>query len=478
MARTRRRYSNSFVRSDAQAAVVDAAAPEKIPRRTSQQGGAKHIPTRLHSWSKSVAVVPSSGKGDHRWPCSQDPSTRSKNCPGAGSAVTPARGIPSWPEDILMEILSTVWHADLSPQERRAFLHSAPLVCKHWLQACARICFTSAYTVSARSDLFEPVSFKHLLGDPALDSITRTYTRQLPAPMSLPTSRHLEISLHLSLRYKDSGCIALTGLQRTAAGALPAPLLRDAIDTFRHLDYMPNLRSLVMEYRVHRDTDAAPLHRATFHVVHVDVEYHFFSHYNRDGGEGLSSHHPPTQHWIAEELGLLPTSVSRAVKREAMLNILPDLNLVSFTSPHASVDIAGPAVHQAIGDMISMGAGSVSGSKADDGRSIGVRVHRGLQGLLGTRFALVHGALDKNTCVVNYPPPAPQSRPLSRRRRQSVSFQFTTHNTIPPLPISVRGTALALVVNLGGVDSSSSDSNDLDIDGLREARIFSKRSSI
>lgn len=379
-----------------------------------------------------------------------------------------------------MEILSTLWLVDLSPRERRALLRSVPLVCKHWLQACARIFLTSTYIVSPRTDLFESLSFKNLLGDPSLEVIMRTYTRQLPAPKSPPTYRHIEISRHITLGYQDTGRGALVGTQGAGAGALPASLLRDAIDTLRYLDYMPNLSSLVMEYREHYDTDAAPLHRATFRVVHVAVEYHFFSHRNRNVNEDSSSHPNPTQHWIAEELGLLPTSVSRAAKRDHLLNTLPDLNLVSFTSPHANTHFDDPTVLRAIGDMISMGAGGVSTSKADDGRSIGVSVHGGLQGLEGKRFALVHGALNKNTCVVKPPNPAPQPPPLllPRRRRQSMSFEFNTNNTLPRLPNSVKGTALALVINLGGDESPKRDSEDICRSGLRETRIFSKKSSI
>jgi hypothetical protein len=412
------------------------------------------------------------------WSDIQDTSIRQKFRPETVSIIAPAKGTPCWSEDILMEILSTLWLVDLSPRERRAILCSVPLVCKHWLQACARIFLTNAYIVSPRTDLFEPLCFKNLLGNPSLESMTRTYTRMLSAPKSPPAYRHLEISRHLALGYQDTGCTALPGAQGTGAGALPASLLRDAIDMFRHLEYMPNLSSLVMEYRVYRETDAAPLHRATFRVVHVAVEYHFLSHWNRDENEDSSSHLNPTQHWIAEELGLLPTSVSRAAKRNHLLNTLPDLNLVSFTCPHANTHFEDPIVLRAIGDMISMGAGSVSTSKADDGRSIGVNVHGGLQGLEGKRFALVHGSLNKNNCVVKPPDPAPQPPPLPRRRRQSMSFQFNTNKTLPRLPNSVKGTALALVINLGDDESLNRDFDDVCTSGLREARIFSKKSSI
>lgn len=161
----------------------------------------------------------------------------------------------SIPIELLEEMLRCVWLSPMFTQERTAFTTSVALVSKSWLETLIRIIFRDVYIPSTPylahyqqiiSGSRSPFFHKFLIPQVSLGQLCRTIT--------LPFSGKLTTRHGLSFFQERS--------------------IRNLLSTFRGLPFMPDLRTLIVEYY-----NPASIGRIHFRapIVQVQLEYTFSS---------------------------------------------------------------------------------------------------------------------------------------------------------------------------------------------------------
>lgn len=215
----------------------------------------------------------------------------------------------SIPAELYEEILRWGWFSLMSIQERNAFKTCVALVSKTWLSVLIRITFRDIYIPSTPHWVLnrEPTTIGHspifhkLLPDVSLIQLCQTITRQISV-------------LNTNDRYIDKKPI------------------RDMLLTFHGLSFMPNLRSLAVEY--HRSEKSFFSFYAS--IVQLHLEYTFASDFPCWLIEALLYDSGVVKHdfpWALPELEHISTPVTEDPSKSIIkvLDRCPHLRLVEET---------------------------------------------------------------------------------------------------------------------------------------------------
>ncbi|KAF8956925.1 hypothetical protein BDZ97DRAFT_1763326 [Flammula alnicola] len=297
------------------------------------------------------------------------------------------------PSEVLEQVLSEAWLSVMSAEERKVVVTSISLVSKLWLAIFARISTRDIFILSSSSldfyrrllDGRSPSYWQHPLESRAAD-LCRSFTRQMP------------ISTNKSYIYSNRSVFH-------SFECLRRKHMRDLLATFRLLPYLPNMRSMLVEYYYPGLGSKNATQFVSFNVpvVRLELEYTFS---------------PDAPLWIIDELGL--SGRTRRPKQRHVPWAPPDLEHISTTEDQSVAQLLQlcPHLELAVEEQFKIQVQILSSSR-----------------FVPTHCAIVHGAMAPSSCIT------------TRREGCPPASRFWKVNSSDPAPRSVRGSALGFILD-------------------------------
>ncbi|KAF9478248.1 hypothetical protein BDN70DRAFT_895873 [Pholiota conissans] len=293
--------------------------------------------------------------------------------------------------EILEQILSAAWNALMLPSERRALFATLCLVSKTWAVVFTRVCARDAVAFSSTNPDFYWRLFQ---GDLLLSKMFAA-----ASPSAAPLSDICR-TYTLQIGKVNEQCISIlrdTPHDHRHTERRRKKMMRDLLSTFRHLPFLPNLRTLTISYfadeghQVGRDRGyrgnslkpevSRPLRLPTLsaRVVRLELEY------------VLSTDLPQ---WLFDELGM---SGKRAAKSSVPPPCaVPDLEHASFPACADPKNKDNDTINAALGAFLAA-CPHLQTATHHDGK-IQVRIKRASQ-TLPPGCAVLHSQLEPATHV-------------------------------------------------------------------------------